>query len=60
MPLALHHLNAVAAGGRVYVLGGLRLDFAPVGDDFVYHPAVDRWTASAVTPWDWTRQPRRI
>ncbi len=50
MPVALHHLNAAAAGGRLYVLGGLGLDFTPVGDVFVYDPTTDRWTSGTAMP----------
>ena len=51
MPAALHHMNAVAVGGKIYVLGALTgTDFAPVGDVYIYDPAADAWSKGASMP----------
>lgn len=51
MPAALHHMNAVSVGGKIYVLGALAgTDFAPVGDVYIYDPAADAWSEGAPMP----------
>ncbi len=46
LPMALNHPNVAAAGGKIYLLGGMIGEFpwTAVGDAFEYDPATDAWT----------------
>ncbi|MFD4673767.1 Kelch repeat-containing protein [Lentzea sp. NPDC058450] len=46
LPVPMNHPNAVAVGGRIYVLGGLSggASWQALPDSFVYNPVTDRWT----------------
>ncbi|WP_394620301.1 Kelch repeat-containing protein [Lentzea sp. JNUCC 0626] len=46
LPVPMNHPNAVAVGGRIYVLGGLSggASWQALADSFVYNPVTDRWT----------------
>lgn len=43
--MALNHPNVAAAGGKIYLLGGMIGEFpwTAVGDAFEYDPATDAW-----------------
>jgi N-acetylneuraminic acid mutarotase len=50
-PVALHHANAAALGGKIYVLGYLTdLAFSPTGDSYAYDG--NGWTPVASMPAD--------
>jgi N-acetylneuraminic acid mutarotase len=56
LPIALHHPNVVAVGGKLLVLGGLsgalsaKSMWAAVPDCFAYEPASNKWSALAKMP----------
>jgi len=51
LPLALHHANAAAVGGRIVVAGFLTgSGFDSDGRVFVYDPVDDSWTSRAPMP----------
>lgn len=50
LPLLMHHVNAAAVDGKLYVLGFLVAGFAADGRSFVYDPAVDAWTELSAMP----------
>lgn len=52
LPVAMNHPNAVAVGGRLYVVGGLSggESWQALRDSFVYDPATDRWAALPPMP----------
>ena len=51
LPVPMHHANAAAAGGRVWVTGFLTgLDFAADGRVFSYDPVADAWTEGPPMP----------
>lgn len=51
LPRGLNHVAVVAAGGRVYALGGFtEQNTNPVTDAHAYDVAADRWTAIAPLP----------
>lgn len=52
-PLEIHHVQALAHDGRLYVLGALTGDFPeeqPLSHVLVYDPAADRWSQGAEVP----------
>src|SRR5207249_2283401 len=54
LPIGLHHAGAVAAGGRLYVIGGFTKSFfsvwQPVASVFMYNPETDSWMERAPMP----------
>jgi N-acetylneuraminic acid mutarotase len=51
LPEPLHHANAAAFGGKIYVLGSLKGDlFAASGESHVYDPATNTWSAAGSLP----------
>ncbi|CAM3823446.1 kelch repeat-containing protein [Kibdelosporangium persicum] len=52
LPVPMNHPNAVAVGGKLYVLGGLSggASWQALRDSFVYNPVTDRWTALPPMP----------
>jgi N-acetylneuraminic acid mutarotase len=52
LPVAMNHPNLAAAGGKLYVLGGLSggASWQALRDSFVYDPATDRWTSLPPMP----------
>ncbi len=51
MPQRMHHANAAAVDGKLYVVGFLTgRGFTPDGRGFVYDPATDIWDAIAPMP----------
>jgi N-acetylneuraminic acid mutarotase len=64
LPEEMHHVNAAAVDGKIYVVGFLRGQFRGDGRVFVYDPGADSWSpgtpmpegtergASAVAVWD--------
>jgi len=56
LPVAMHHANAVAADGRIWVLGFLRdRAFGEDGRSFVYDPATEAWAPGPELPAGWHR-----
>lgn len=54
-PLSMHHFQAVAYGGKVYVLGaftGGYPDETPIPHVYIYDPATDAWTQGPAIPED--------
>lgn len=54
-PLSMHHFQAVAYNGKIYVLGALNGDYPyedPIAHVYIYHPEDDRWTKGAEIPED--------
>jgi len=52
-PLEIHHVQALAHDGKLYVLGALTGDFPeeqPLTHVLVYDPASDRWSQGAEVP----------
>lgn len=49
LPKAIGELYGTSVGGRIYVLGGLE-NGAPVGYNWEYDPAGDKWTARKMMP----------
>lgn len=51
LPAPLHHANAAATGGKIYLLGSLRGDlFSASGESYVYDPGADVWSKVASLP----------
>ncbi|MGH9660931.1 MAG: kelch repeat-containing protein [Bryobacteraceae bacterium] len=51
IPGGADHCNVAAAGGKLYLVGAIRIGSAFVsGDTFEYDPAADRWTRVAAMP----------
>lgn len=51
LPLEVHHVGAVASGGKLYVIGGLAgISFTPIDAVYEYDPAEDRWSRRADLP----------
>jgi N-acetylneuraminic acid mutarotase len=50
LPVAMHHANAVAHAGKIYLLGFLGPGFAADGRSFVYDPDADTWSPIADMP----------
>jgi N-acetylneuraminic acid mutarotase len=51
LPKSLHHVNAAALGGKIYVLGALReATFIEVGDVYEYDPAAKAWSEKTKMP----------
>ncbi len=53
LPLELHHFQAVAHGGRIYVMGAFTGGFpdeTPVGHVYIYDPEDDAWTQGPEIP----------
>ncbi len=51
LPARMHHANAAAVDGRIYVLGFLTgFDFVEDGRGFVYDPASDSWSDGPQMP----------
>ncbi|KFE66734.1 Kelch repeat-containing protein [Hyalangium minutum] len=55
LPEPIHHVNAAAVGGRLYVVGALGDGFAAVGSAYAYDPGTDTWTAKQGMPADTER-----
>ncbi len=56
LPVAMHHANAAAVDGRLWVLGFLRdRRFSEDGRSFVYDPAADAWSPGPDLPDTWHR-----
>ena len=50
LPEARFNHSAVAAGGRLYVLGGLDGEGRETGDVYAYDPSADRWSRATRLP----------
>ncbi len=51
LPEPRHHINAAAAGGKLYVLGGLLgHSFSAEGSSWVYDPVADTWSGVEPMP----------
>jgi N-acetylneuraminic acid mutarotase len=52
LPKAVHHVNAAAWGGTIYVVGAMEgASFTSIGDTWSWNPATDaRWRARAPMP----------
>lgn len=51
LPFAVHHINAAAVGGKIYVVGALTgLGFVQNPNVLVYDPAADRWDGLGEMP----------
>jgi len=51
LPLEVHHVAAVASGGRLYVIGGLQtIGFIPIDTLYEYDPMEDEWRRRANLP----------
>ena len=51
LPAALHHVNAAALSGKLYVVGALGASgFDAVGASYEYDPESDRWTPRSPMP----------
>ena len=50
MPEGRDHLAVAAHGGKLYVLGGFRADFAARDNTWVFDPATSLWTTLAPMP----------
>lgn len=51
LPLEIHHVAAVASGGKLYAIGGLQtISFIPIDTLYEYDPAADQWTRRASLP----------
>lgn len=54
-PLPMHHFQAVAYDGKIYVIGALTGDYPyedPILNVYIYHPQTDRWTKGPEIPED--------
>jgi N-acetylneuraminic acid mutarotase len=54
-PIELHHFQAVAHDGRIYVLGAMTGGFPtepPIPAVYIYDPATDEWTVGPEVPED--------
>lgn len=49
--IALHHMGAASAGGRVYAMGGLDNAFNAARSVFAYDPEANDWGRVADLPW---------
>ena len=50
IPRGLDHTAAVAAGGKIYLIGGFDGRFRPIPDVWAYDPKIDAWTPKADLP----------
>jgi N-acetylneuraminic acid mutarotase len=50
IPVGAEEIYGIAAGGKLYVFGGLAPGWKPMGMVFEYDPAVDRWTRKRDMP----------
>ena len=51
VPQAMHHANAAAANGKIYVVGALQsFSFIPIGNVWEYDPVDDDWTSRSPLP----------
>jgi N-acetylneuraminic acid mutarotase len=50
LPVAMHHANAAAVDGRIYVLGFLVRGFEEDGRGYIYDPDEDAWTEGPSLP----------
>lgn len=56
MPVKVDHVQAVATGGKIYMIGGLQSwPAGDVGNVQIYNPATDSWSAGTPMPADRTR-----
>ena len=51
VPQAVHHANAAAANGKIYIVGALQSNsFTPIGNVWEYDPVADDWTPKSPLP----------
>lgn len=51
LPEPVHHANAAAVDGKLYVTGALQgLEFSAIGNTWIYDPQADAWSAGASMP----------
>jgi N-acetylneuraminic acid mutarotase len=56
VPQAIHHANAAAANGKIYVVGALQsFSFVPIGNVWEYDPVDNDWTSKSPLPEPYER-----
>src|SRR5262249_18258841 len=51
LPRPIHHANAAVAGGTIYIVGALELNFVPIGDVYAWNPQTDAsWATKTSMP----------